>query len=513
MVISMNNSSHTYNIIKNSVFLFVRMLIIMFINLYAVRLIVRGMGMELYGVYQAVAGVVLILSGVSTVISTSAQRYLSIAIGQNDTLLLKKTFCTNVHVTIIFCAILFLLFETIGIYAIHHWLQFPEEVANQVFWLYQISIFAFCITFIQIPFQALVLAREDMQTFSLISLAECVLKCGAAYMLTLWFTQYPLVVYSVMLAGIAVCSLCTYMYIYYRQGSLYIKTYDRSFHREVIIFSFWMLFGSCASAVMSYGNTTLLNIYFGPLINAAYAIALQVSTAFNSFSSSISMAIRPAMISAYGGKDYGYMERIFAVSNKTLYFCLLFMAIPIWFALAQIFDLWLGEYDQNTILFTRLMIIYTIILSLNNPISIIVHATGEVRKYVFYVETLMLLCFPICWILFHYGSSPVKAMYVMLSICLLAHAVRLFCLKQVYSHFSIRSYIKNFVLRAVIITIGLGSIGWGLFQLGCSLLPFLLLYIVIAGPIYAILIAYIGMESKERQLFIDFLKRDKSYNK
>lgn len=500
----MNYSTRTYKIIKNSAFLFVRMLLIMFINLYAVKLIVRGMGMELYGVYQAVAGVVLILSGVSTVISTSAQRYLSIAIGQNDESLLKKTFSTNLHVTVIFCAILLCLFETFGVYAIHHWLQFPAEVATQVFWLFQLSIFGFCLTFIQIPFQALVLAREDMQTFSLISLMECILKCGAAYLL-LRITQSTLVVYGLMLAGIALWSLSTYILLYYRQGNLYIKTYDRSFHREVILFSFWMLFGSCASAIMSYGNTTLLNIYFGPMINAAYAIALQVSTAFNSFSSSITMAIRPAMISAYGGKDYSYMERIFEVSNKALYFFLIFIAIPIWLAIAEIFDLWLGEYDQNTIIFTRLMIIYTIILSLNNPISIIVHATGDVRKYVFYVETLMLMCFPIIWLCFHLGSSSVMAMYVMLIVCVLAHVVRLLCLRQVYPHFSIRTYIYNFVVRSVIMTMGLGLIGWSLFLLGSSLMMFLLLYIAIASPIYVLMLAFVGMNSEERRMLHDFI--------
>lgn len=492
-------SNSSKRIISNSVVLFVRMMLIMIINLYAVRLLLKGLGMEGYGIFNAVAGIVLVASGVSTVMSAATQRYLSIARGLNDTALQTKTLTASINISAVIAIIALLMFETVGLYVIAFQLQYPKSEFASVMILYQFIIFSFICTIIQIPFQAFILANEEMKTFSIASLMECILKFMAAFSIP-YIIVNGLEFYGAALLLTSVCCLTFYIFSSKRPSTeLYSRTRDWQFHKELLVFSFWMLFGSCASAIMTYGHTTLLNVYFGPIITASFAIALQVNVAFNSFSNNITMAIRPAMTSIYAQGDNAYLDSIFYASNKALLYMTTIIAVPIIYELPTILHLWLGEANDSTILFTRLIIVYTCILTLNNPISIIVHATGEIKKYVLFVETITLLTFPATWLLFKLGYSAEYALYSMIAFCITAHIARMICLKNVYKDFCYLYYIKRIIVPGTLLTL-----------MFCSAMSLISSHIdtwslrwasiiIIYTPTCLLLVAVLGLSSNERK--------------
>ena len=226
-----------------------------------------------------------------------------------------------------------------------------------------------------------------------------------------------------------------------------------SMYKELLSFSGWSLFGSIAGVGMNQINTILVNVFFGPIVNAARAISFQFNMAVNSFSSSFLFAIRPPMIKSYAEESYSYLNKIFNLSNKFIYYGLLIVFLPIIFEMNTVLVLWLGATDRQTVLFSRLILVNALIMSLNNPISIIIQASGHVKEYHVPVETITLLCVPSTYILFKLGFDAYYSNVVMIVAAIAAHLVRLSCLKKYYKQFSYPEYVKSFIIPAIVITI------------------------------------------------------------
>ena len=219
----------------------------------------------------------------------------------------------------------------------------------------------------------------------------------------------------------------------------------------MLSFSGWTLFSSAAGIGISQLVTMITNVFFGPVVNAARAIAFQVNTAMNSFTGNIIVALRPPMIKQYAEGDYEKVKRYFNFSNKAVFYSLLLVLLPIFFEMETVLKLWLDVDDPQTVLFCRLILVYALILSLNNPISIIIQATGNIRAYSTYVEIPTLLCFPATWALYALGMPAETAFYVMIVAIIVSHIIRLICLKKLFPIFSYREYLFSFVIPAIVV--------------------------------------------------------------
>ena len=227
---------------------------------------------------------------------------------------------------------------------------------------------------------------------------------------------------------------------------------DKKLYKKLLLFSGWTLFGSTASVGMNQGCTILTNIFFGPVVNTSRAIAFQINSAINAFSGNFIMAVRPPMIKAYAEKSFSYLNKMFVTSNKFIYYSMLVIFLPLFFEMNYILKIWLNTSDPQTILFSRLILIYTFIIALSYPITVIIQATGYVKQYHVSVEIFTLLCLPVTYFLFRAGFQAGSTFGVMIAAALLSHIIRIRCIKKYYVGFNLNDYL-SFLLRAILLTI------------------------------------------------------------
>lgn len=428
----------------------------MIINLFAVRIVFNALGAEDYGLYQVVAGIVISFQSFSTVISTSTLRFYSYSIGEKTISKLSDIFSASINIYIIFSLLCLVIGETIGILFINFQLNLPPDRMAAANWVYQFALLALVVTLLQSPYSSLVIAYEEMGFFAIVSLAESVLKLIAIILISQTLAD-RLILYGLSLLIIPFFSLCAYMYkirhnFYHIK---YRKVKQKKWYKEMLSFSGWHLFSAGASVGINQVNTILTNLFFPLIVNAARGISLQVMGSFNSFCSSFITAVRPPLIKAYANKNYSYLNLLFKYANKFIYYMVLVIAFPLIFEMETVLKLWIGEYSEDMVLFSKLIIIYSVILALNNPISIIIQATGKIRQYFVPVESVTLLCPIITYLLFKLGYPAQSTYYAMIFCIAIAHIVRLYCLRKYYPEFNLREYCIGFILPAGIITLGL----------------------------------------------------------
>lgn len=425
----------------------------MIINLYTVRIVLNALGVEDYGIYNVVGGIITMLSCISGVLSTATQRYYSHAIGESRKDKLRKIFSTSISIYAILSVIIVLLGETFGLWFVNTQLVIPADRMVAANWIYQFSIFSFIATIMQIPYSAAIVSQEKMGTYTIITTVECILKLLFAYLL-LVIPIDRLIIYGLTLfvahlitsISYVIIGSCRYAECHYQRQN------DRALYKEMLSFSGWSLFGSIAGVGMYQVNTILVNIFFGPTVNTARAIALQINSAITSFCSSFVLAVKPPMIKSYAEKTYPYLNLLFSISNKFIYYCLLVICLPIMFEMNYILSLWLKGTTEQTVLFARLILIYSLIMSLNNPITTIIQATGNMKGYHVPVEMFTLLCVPVTYILFKLGYPAYYTFIAMIVSAIASHIVRLICLKKYYKPFNISEYFISFVVPAIIIS-------------------------------------------------------------
>lgn len=448
----MNESSKSGRIAKNTLLLYARMLILMVINLYTVRVVLLALGVEDYGIYSSVAGVVTILNSLNSVMSNATQRYYSTYLGKKDDIGLNKVFSVSQDVYILFIAIIFILGETVGLWFVNAKLVIPEERIFASNWTYQFAILTFATTMISMPFLSAILAHERMGIYSLFTTIEYVLKLSFALLLTK-LKGDVLILYAVsnFIAQFFLAN-CYFWYSKSRFGECVYHPFKKSgMHKEMISYSSWILFGSVAGVGMNQVMTILYNLFFGPIITASRAISLQISSALTAFSNSFITALRPPMIKSYSEGNNTYLMRLFSISNKFIFYSVLILAVPLVLEMDTVLMVWLKVEDSLSINFSRLIILYFIILVLCNPITIIIQAIGKVREYYIKVEVFTLICPVVAYILFKIGLNAYYGYFAMILSILCSHVMRLICLKKLFSYFDYKVYFLQFAIPALII--------------------------------------------------------------
>lgn len=449
-----NISLDTKRIAKNTTLLYLRMLVVMIINLYAVRLVLKALGIEDYGIYNVVAGVITMLYSISSVFSTATQRFYSVSVGEDSIGRLRSVFSSSLYIYILLSIVVLIVGETVGLWFVNTKLVIPDNRLVASNWIYQLSIFSFITSIIQVPFTAAVFAHEDMGIFSIVSTIETVLKLASVFLIY-WLPIDKLIVYGSSLFVISFSVLITYIIIAKKLYAecRYIKPNDKLLFKELLSFSGWSLFGSVAGIGMSQVNTILVNLFFGPIVNTARAISLQINIALTSFVGSFILAVRTPMMKSYAEESFLYLNRVFYVSNKFIYYCLLIFCLPLFLDMEFVLFQWLNTKDAQTVLFSRLIVIYTLIMTLSNPIAIIIQATGHVKQYNIAVESFTLLCVPATYLLFLFNYPAYTTYIAMIIAAVLAHIVRLVYLKKYFKSFSYFEYFKSFIFPAFIVTL------------------------------------------------------------
>lgn len=479
----------------------------MIVNLYTVRIVLKALGLEDYGIYNVVAGIITMLISINNVMANATQRFYSIHLGKKNHHDLNDIFNISAKAFFIFSLITILIGESIGLWFVNNKLNIPETRMAATNWVYQFSILTFVCSITMIPYTAAIIAHEDMNIYSILSSLEYIVKLILAFLL--YFIPIDrLATYGAFMFIAHFMLLISYGIVCHKKYKEchYGKIRNKSLIKGILSFSGWNLFGSLAGVGMTQIGSILTTIFFGPIVNAARAIAMQVNTAVAAFSNNIVLAVRSPMIKSYAEENYSYLNFIFSISNKLIFIGMLMIAIPLECEMDTILRWWLGTQDSQAILFSRLIIVYALLLALANPINIIIQATGKLKQYHLSVEFFTLLSPILTYFAFKLGY-PASTSFLLMIICMMvAHIARIICLKIYYHPFNLRDYILRFILPAILVA-SLSTLitVWFNFTfhngiLGFITTVFVSFFIVISSSLLLL------FSNEERKLALQFIK-------
>ena len=413
-------SENTRRIAKNTVMLYIRMLLIMAVTLYTSRVVLNVLGVEDFGIYNVVGGIVVMFSFLNGAMATSTQRFLSFSLGKNDQEQVARVFSMSMTTHISIALIVLLLAETFGLWIFYRYLNIPPERMGAAQWVYQLSVLTFCISIIRVPYNAGIIAYERMSFYAYISIVEVCLKLGMVILLQ-YLGSDKLILYALLMA--LTTGIVTFIYKLYCCKTFSVCRYhyfwDKHLYKELISFSGWSLFGSAANVGVQQGINILLNVFFGVVTNAALGIANQVSSAVSQLVGNFQTAFNPALVKSYASGDYSYFVRLIFQTSRFSYFLLFIIALPLYLCMPFVLKVWLDIVPEYTVVFCRWMLVFVLIDAVSAPLWISVQAIGKIRSYQLLMSALIFLNIPLSWLLLRLGKDAEWVMQVRVGINLL----------------------------------------------------------------------------------------------
>ena len=449
----MSNSENNKRIAKNTVMLYIRMLITMGVSLFTSRVILQTLGVEDYGIYAVVGGIVSMFTFLNGGMVSATQRYLNFELGRGNQEQLTKVFSTSLQIHFLISLVVLLLSETIGLWFLYEKLVIPAERLDAAFWVFQFSIVACVVSLISVPYNAVIIAHEKMSAFAYMSILEVVLKLLIVYLL--YISPWDkLVVYAALL--LCVSLLMRWIYARYCKKyfpeSHYTHRVDKSLFKEMFSFSGWSLWGNLAAMLYSQGLNMMLNIFFGPVVNAARGIALQVQGVVQSFVTNFQMALNSQITKNYASGDLDQMHNLMFRSARFSFFLLFLLALPILIEANYILHLWLGVVPDDTVVFMRWIIGVSLIYTIANPCVIANQATGKVKVYQAVVGGILLLILPASYVALILGAPAYSVFIIHFCVECIAQFARMYMLRNLIQ-LPLRAYIKNIYMPVLVVVI------------------------------------------------------------
>ncbi|OUO01456.1 polysaccharide biosynthesis protein [Bacteroides clarus] len=444
--------ANNHLIAKNTIFLYVRMLLSMGIYLYTTRVVLSILGVEDYGIYNVVGGLVAMFSFLNATMSGATSRFITFELGKNSSKL-QTVFSVALTIHIIIALIVFLIGETFGVWFLENELTIPATKMYEAKWLLQFSIMTMIFSFTQVPYNASIIAHEKMNVYAYFELVNVGLKLLSVYLLLIIDTN-KLIFYGaiVMLIQIGVTLLYRLYCINKWEHCKFKLSLDREFLRPLLSYSGWDLFGNASLVARTQGVNILLNIFFGAVMNAAAGIAMQVQTAAMSFATNVMTAFRPQIVKTYATKSYNEMINLISLGSIITYVLYLIIVTPLIFEMDFILHIWLKEVPNYTVCFCQLALLMDLFSNSGRFLMIGIDATGRIKETSLLLGCLYLLVIPISYVLFKYQAEPYTPYIYNLLTPLLAIPINLFWLHKYISKFSPMAYFRKIIVRLIYVT-------------------------------------------------------------
>ena len=451
----MTQLSNNKRIAKNTFYLYIRMIVIMLVQLYTSRVILQTLGVEDYGIYNIVAATVVSLSFITGPLSAATQRFLNFELGKKNNQRIKDIFSTSLLVYVLLSIIIIAIAETLGLWFLNSKMEIPTNRLHAANWVFQCSILTFVINILNIPFNSAIIAYEKMSFFAYVSIFEAIARLGSVFVL-LFYRGDKLILYSILIVCVTL-SVTTIYKIYCNKHLQDIKINfikDKCLLKQLLSFSGWSLFGSIASMSADQGLNLLLNLFWGVTVNAAMGISAQVSAAINQFVTNFQTAFRPQLIKSYAEKNMAYLHNLICQSCKFSFLLLYIIICPILFNLDFILHLWLGNnVPEHTTNFCSLMLIYALIESLSAPLWITVQATGQIKTYQICISSLIFANIIFSYFFLKSGFTPETVLIIKTCMATTYLALRLYFMKRM-----IQLKLKTFFKKTLAPILAISSI-------------------------------------------------------
>lgn len=437
------NAENNKRIAKNTLFLYARMILIMIVTLYTSRVVLNALGIEDFGIYNVVGGIIAMLSFFNSSMSIATQRFLNYEMGRKRDGMLAEIFSNSFISYCAFAVVAVILAETIGLWFVINKLVIPPSRLTAAIYVYQFSILTFVVNLLSVPYNAAIIAHEKMSAFAYISILEALGKLLIAYLVVISPID-NLILYGLLMFLIALAIRSVYS-IYCKRNFLECKVrwrLNKDILKQLFGFSGWMLAGTISHLFNTQAINILVNIYFGPALNASRAISVQVYNAINSFAVNFMMATRPQVVKSYAQKKMDYVYKLTFSSSKLSYILLVLLSLPILLETDYVLKLWLKNVPEYTSLFVKLSLIDLLVISAFSPIASLSQASGKIKNYQLIISIGFLSIFLITWLAYFVGFPVYSTFIISIFFNILGLVARIYELK-ISQNFPFGSYIKK----------------------------------------------------------------------
>jgi len=499
---TINYQPDNKRVAKNTILLYIRMFIMMLISLYTSRKILEVLGENDFGIYNVVAGVIVLFSFLTTAMTNSTQRYLNYYMGVGNEEQLNKTFNIAMIAHISIVVIILVLSETIGLWFVINKLNIPPDRHVAMMWVYQMSVLATVFSVIMTPYRASFIATEKMDYYAYLSVIDCVCKLLIVLVLP-FFCLDRLILYSILFAAVSFFIFILYLIF----GNIkmpftrFHRVWDKKYFYEMLSFTSWYLVGGGAMVAGRQGINILLNIFYNVAVNAAVGVANQVRGAVVAFVSNFQTAFNPQIVKLYASNQYDEMIRFIYKSSKLSYYLSLIVCLPIVICCNEILSLWLVDVPAYSVEFTRLVVISVVFDIMSTPLMTAIGATGQIAKYQIYVSLILISVLPISYVALKLGCSPAMVFVIDLIINIIAYYYRLLYIKK-FIRYRLSEYYSEVIVKVLLVTVLSIPIPVLLYYLGVSYL----LIIPISLLTSVLIISTCGLSASERNFAFSLIK-------
>lgn len=499
----MDNANSNKRIAKNSLYLYLQMAIRLVITLFTTRVVLNVLGVEDYGIHNVVAGFVTMFTFISDTMVSASQRFFACELGVGNLKKLNDYFNATFFCYIIIIGVLVVLVEVVGVWFLNNKMVIPETRIVAANWVFHLAVITFVINLLSVPYTSMIIAQERMGIFAFVSLVAALLRLLIVYLL-LVMSGDKLIIYSFLIVVVTFIN-AFWFYIYckkrFRRETMLRIVWNGSMMKELFSFSGWSLFWTLANVGRSQGINVLLNIFFNPVVNAARGIAYQVNAAINQFVNSFYQAVRPSIMKLSAKQELDRMCQMVFTSSKLSFYMMLLVAVPIIFEAPSILSIWLDVVPENTVMFTRLVVVIALIDTLGLPLITAVNANGNIKWFNVIIGSILLLNLPISYLFLWYGYPAEIVFWVAIVISVIAHLVRVVYSKKIFG-MRFLPYCKEVICRIFFV---IGPVAFFSYLIHISHLNFLF-KVTLMLLLITLVAVLVGISSRERKALYAIVK-------
>lgn len=448
----MEINNRTNRLAKNTFILYIRSFVVMLIALYTSRVFLKALGVEDYGLYNVVGGVVTLFAFLRTSLSKSTQRFLNVAMASFDNRT-RDVFKVSMTIHLGIAIIVILLAETLGLWFLNTHINIPEGRLFAANVIYQTSVISLLETIIVVPYTASIIAHEDMKFFALVSILDAILKLVIAFLLP-YASWDRLIVYGILLTSVNIVNLflfvgyCRKKFAEARFGMLF----DKALLKEMTGYTSWTVVGYTSIVITTQGSNILMNMFHSVIANAAMGVANQVNHAFTTFTSSFQTAFNPQITKSFAVKDHDYLRFLTYTTSKFSYFLLLALSMPIMFNIEVVLDFWLDEVPMYSSIFCILILVDNMLNVLSTPFNYVVLSSNKIRNFQIVTSVIYLLNLVILYPLYLMGLPAVTALWTKIVLMIFVLFMRIYYTHKEVVSITYRSFISEVLLPILIVT-------------------------------------------------------------
>ena len=449
-----DNTNNNKRIAKNTLLLYFRMMFLMLISLYTSRVILHALGVTDYGIYNVVGGFVSMFALISAALTSACSRFLNYEMGKGDIERQKVVFSTALSIQWGLAIIVAVLAEVIGVWYVNNIMVLPPDRLEAANWCFQFSVFNFCMNLITVPYNASIVAHERMKAFAYVSIYQGLAVLAISFLVS-WSPIDRLVFYAFMLLVVQFTVRYAYQ-VYCRrnfQECTYIRVFDKPLFKHMLSYSVWHLVGNGSAVLKGHGVNIVLNLFFGPTVNAARAVANQVDHAVNQFASNFMMAMNPQITQSYSRGELKSLFQLVNRGSRFSFYLLFILALPVIINTDYILHLWLKEIPDHTVPFIQLTLVSMMISSVSKSLMTAQNATGNVRNYQLIVGGILLLNLPFSYLLLSFGMMPEIVVVVAIVVEILAFLARMYMIPLTIKEFKPRLFLRDVILKCCIVVL------------------------------------------------------------